>query len=42
MASTLQAFFGKTQEMAKADYKTSSGTKTVCFGNVKEIGRGQI
>jgi hypothetical protein len=37
MASRLQAFFGKTQEMAKADYKTSSGTKTVmiwqCKGN---------
>jgi hypothetical protein len=33
----LQAFFGKTQEMAKADYKASNGKKTVklwqCKGN---------
>ena len=37
MASRLHAFFGTTQELAKADYKASSGTKAVilwqCKGN---------
>jgi len=33
MASRLHALFGKTQEMAKADYKTSSGND----GNALEV-----